>query len=366
MVSSISVSGTGTYADGTAVSGAAVQFQLFVDGSNLFHPGPGGCTQTPAHVAGTVIEQGGTRPDGSYALSVPVNALRAAVVRKCVLDALPENQVSGLRVNASVVADGNNCPVFCKAQGDTSDSCVSDCANGGRTLQAWSTVAGSELATLLAADPAGGLAWQAPLVFTQLGPPISSELGPDLVVDGPAAQASAHVTHESFTADSCEVQDHCVRAPGMRTLLRFDGDIENLGSGDLVLGDPNGNSAFVLDQCHHVPLLQDIMSYELQDPSTGQVVQTGNGAVIGRKAGFCMMDIAQVNSSAPQGVYDCSNQGISVGWEDIYDSALDCQFLDVTGVPSGDYTLSITVNPGGVFLESDTSNNTATVSVHIP
>lgn len=364
-VSSISVSGTGIYADGTPIVGNSVQFQLFVDGANLFHPDSEGCTQTPAHVAGTVIEQGTMGPKGTYELTVPVTALRAAVVRKCAIGTLPVKQVSGIRINASVVADGNNCPTYCNARGDTSDGCVSDCESGGRTLQASSILDGSQLSALLA-GPAGKVVWQAPLSFTALGPTISSELDPDLVVDSAAAQASAHVTQEVFTWSSCEVQDGCVRAPGKRTLLRFDGDIENLGAGDLQLGSPDGNPAFALDRCHHVPLLENIMSYELKDSSTGQVMQTPDGAVVGRKAGFCMMDIAQVNASAPQGQYDCNNQGISVGWEDIYDSSLDCQFLDVTGVPSGDYVLSLTVNPGGIFPESDTSNDTATVRVHIP
>jgi hypothetical protein len=363
-VSSISVSGAGAYPDGTPVTSSSVQFQLFVDGSNLFHPDSQGCTQTPAHVAGTVIQQGDMDSKGAYALTIPVQTLHAAVVKKCEIGALPAKQVSGIRIDASVLADASNCPIYCAAQTAAGDSCVSDCESGGRTLQASAVLDGSQLSALLAGS-GGRIVWQAPLNFSSLGPTISSELGPDLVVNGPAAQASAHVTQELFSSDSCEVQDGCVRAAGMRTLLRFDGDIENLGSGDLELGDPNGNPAFVLDQCHHVPLLDNIMAYQLQD-SNGQVVQTGDGAVIGRKAGFCMMDIAQVNSSAPEGVYDCSNQGISVGWEDIYDSSLDCQFLDVTGVPAGDYVLKLTVNPSGIFPESDYSNNSASVPVHIP
>ena len=38
--------------------------------------------------------------------------------------------------------------------------------------------------------------------------------------------------------------------------------------------------------------------------------------------------------------YDCSNQGIQAGWSDLYGNSLDCQWLDVTDVPPGDYFLA--------------------------
>jgi hypothetical protein len=33
--------------------------------------------------------------------------------------------------------------------------------------------------------------------------------------------------------------------------------------------------------------------------------------------------------------YDCDNQGITSGWEDVYDRSLDCQWIDVTGIKPG-------------------------------
>ena len=68
--------------------------------------------------------------------------------------------------------------------------------------------------------------------------------------------------------------------------------------------------------------------------------------------------------------YTCSNQGISVGWSDVYDASLDCQWIDVTGVAPGQYLLRVTINggPNGahVFAESDYTDNVATVPVTIP
>ena len=62
---------------------------------------------------------------------------------------------------------------------------------------------------------------------------------------------------------------------------------------------------------------------------------------------------------------DCDNQGISAGWEDSYDSSLDCQWLDITGVPAGDYILRVTVNPDSLFPETIITDNSSDVEVRI-
>ena len=67
----------------------------------------------------------------------------------------------------------------------------------------------------------------------------------------------------------------------------------------------------------------------------------------GHKQAFCLVDIEnwawpELGNGDP--TYTCINQGISVGWLDVYDRFLDCQWIDVTGVPYGDYTLRIEVN----------------------
>jgi hypothetical protein len=212
----------------------------------------------------------------------------------------------------------------------------------------------------------GNLHWDLPLIFSSLGPALSSNNGPDLKIDGTAAQVSAHVTQESFDAASCEVVEACVRAPGIRTLLRFDGTIENVGNDDLILGNPDSEGFFNFSRCHQVNLLKEIMLYELIDPQTKTVVKVNNQEVIGRKQGFCIMDISQVNATSPRGPYDCSNQGLTRGWADVYDSFLECQFLDVTGVSPGNYLLRLSVNPDGLWSESNMTNNTVEVPVTIP
>ena len=41
-------------------------------------------------------------------------------------------------------------------------------------------------------------------------------------------------------------------------------------------------------------------------------------------------------------------------------------WLDITDVPSGKYSLRVTLNPGRTFQELSFENNTATVPVEIP
>src|SRR5439155_13746960 len=63
--------------------------------------------------------------------------------------------------------------------------------------------------------------------------------------------------------------------------------------------------------------------------------------------------------------YHCSLQGISVGFTDTYATGLDGQWIDITGVPAGDYVLEVKINPDRVIRELRTGNNQARVPVHI-
>jgi hypothetical protein len=54
---------------------------------------------------------------------------------------------------------------------------------------------------------------------------------------------------------------------------------------------------------------------------------------------------------------DRQTQGISVGWADIYGSELDDQWIDVQGVPPGEYWLETVIDPDQRLVESNESNN---------
>lgn len=178
-------------------------------------------------------------------------------------------------------------------------------------------------------------------------------------MDREAARQSVHITRQFFSEDSCAMAERCVSGTGERRLLRFDGVIWNVGESDFFLGDPRESDQFEYASCHGHYHLQDIAEYMLLDPGSGETL------VVGRKQGFCMLDSQRINSDQPPR-YNCDFQGLSAGWADVYESTLDCQWLDITDVPPGEYVMRIRVNPSGTFEESDYSNNAAEFPVSIP
>jgi len=74
-----------------------------------------------------------------------------------------------------------------------------------------------------------------------------------------------------------------------------------------------------------------------------------------------MLDMRKLSGDSGPAKYTCENQGLTSGWADVYSAGLDCQWIDITGVPSGDYIVRITVNPGGTLNEADKSNNSVIV-----
>ena len=71
------------------------------------------------------------------------------------------------------------------------------------------------------------------------------------------------------------------------------------------------------------------------------------------------------SSAASNAKYTCSNQGIQKGWGDLYNSTLDGQWIDITGVPDGSYTLEIEINPAHLIQELNYDNNVTRVPVVI-
>lgn len=166
--------------------------------------------------------------------------------------------------------------------------------------------------------------------------------------------------------DSCVLFEGCVGGPGQRHLLRFDTITPNMGSRDLVMGVPtNHPDLFVWSDCHQHYHFDGYAVYTLLDEA-GEIVANGH------KQAFCLIDW---NSWAwPQDTdnqYTCSNQGIQMGWQDVYGGNLDCNWIDITGVAPGNYTLRIAINPPnpatGVppLVERDYSNNVLEVPVSV-
>ena len=186
---------------------------------------------------------------------------------------------------------------------------------------------------------------------------------PDLVVNRKRLGDEILFDEKSFSDASCAVAESCVNGPGLRKLLRFSVEAINQGQTTLTVPAPADRpDLFEWSPCHGHYHFKGFASYALLD-------MNGNVVVRGKKLAYCMEDTVQA-IVGPQVAcakkYDCGNQGIQAGWSDLYGNALDCQWLDITGVPSGTYQLSVTVNPSRLFEEMSFDNNTSVVNVTIP
>jgi hypothetical protein len=182
---------------------------------------------------------------------------------------------------------------------------------------------------------------------------------PDLYVDEGALATNAFL--DTIDGSGCEVDEGCLLGPGTRKVLRFDVEIPNDGVRDLVLGNPDAGGPFVYAKCHQHYHFTGFARYQLVSEADDKVVLTG------RKQAFCARDSVRVEQGVPFNPhYDCTFQGISVGWSDLYDHTIPCQYLDVTDVPSGTYRLEVEVNPDRTMTEARYDNNKATIRIKLP
>lgn len=182
---------------------------------------------------------------------------------------------------------------------------------------------------------------------------------PDLIVNRQKVVRTIVIETRDFAAEDCVVVEGCVGGSGARKLLLFDVGIANIGDADFVIGNPNRRPGlFRFSECHGHLHLQNFASYAL-------LKLNGQAVVRKRKQGFCLRDYRRYFSWAGPSRYTCDFQGITKGWQDIYDRSLDCQWLDITGVPPGRYLLRITANPQRTFPESNYANNSVSVPVTV-
>jgi len=117
--------------------------------------------------------------------------------------------------------------------------------------------------------------------------------------------------------------------------------------------------------------VQEMMRFDLWDGAT-----TARGA----KIGFCFLDTDSHDPSLPGyppgGFYrgsGCGNSpsalglqmGMSIGWGDKYAWSLPQQWVDITGLPSGIYTVRARADPNGFFVETNELNQCAYATVSI-
>jgi hypothetical protein len=179
---------------------------------------------------------------------------------------------------------------------------------------------------------------------------------------------------------------------GGQTRLRFTAIIINVGEGPFqVHGHDKTNGEFLVDQeiqnsdgswtslatdarmyfagdGHNHWHLRDLESYEFQSTSS-------SANRTGEKHGFCFFSNYEHDLSLPGapsnphylpgqcGKIDATQvtTGLDVGYGDRYTKNLPDQYINITGLPLGTYTLTATADAISEFTEACESNNSTTV-----
>ncbi|HCT77784.1 MAG TPA: hypothetical protein DGT23_14575 [Micromonosporaceae bacterium] len=184
-----------------------------------------------------------------------------------------------------------------------------------------------------------------------------------------------------------------IRTSGGKSKLRFIGSVANVGKGALhVMGKRESKDdsltayqrieqsdggfrevrigKIVYHAAHDHYHLDGVSRYKLMN-SSGAVVKAAP------KVTFCLTDTEPVRDGTSPTYLQCSpnanadlvEMGISAGWKDVYDKDLPGQSFDVTDLmdkPAQEYTLEMTVNPGGILIEANRSGpRTASVKVKL-
>eukprot|EP00794_Sanderia_malayensis_P005465 gene5465-6148_t len=189
-----------------------------------------------------------------------------------------------------------------------------------------------------------------------------SKTAPDLVMDFKYLEKSFLISNPILARLMCAYEEGCLSSsaghymyyPEMftRRLLKFSAKFWNKGTDDFI---PHvKKSAWQWHSCHqHYHSMERFADFDLLD-------KDGVKRAEGHKASFCLED-----SSCSKGVkkvYNCTDkgdQGISVGCWDNYKNNIDCQWIDVSDVTGGEYTIRVNVNPRRSVPESDYANNAA-------
>ncbi|MBL0034348.1 MAG: hypothetical protein IPP26_01030 [Flavobacteriales bacterium] len=194
-----------------------------------------------------------------------------------------------------------------------------------------------------------------------LGDP-ACPFGPDLTIDQASMQGSLSLSTVTIaTTDVCAVQEGCVKGFGQRYVIRFNTRINNIGETDYYIGSPSSQpQMFSTNNCHGHAHYSGYADYLLFD-------QNSNPIPVGFKNGYCVIDVGCFGGTSH---YGCSNMGISKDCYDLYGSGTTCNWIDITDVPAGLYTLVLRTNwerrPDALGRhEMDYTNNYASVCVSI-
>jgi Lysyl oxidase len=187
----------------------------------------------------------------------------------------------------------------------------------------------------------------------------------DLTVDPQRFTAQMGIVDRVFAADSCEFVEGSINAPGIRRILRFDVVLIN-GGQTMTIGsptDPANADMFEFSPCHGHYHIKGFADYRL-------LRMDGTVAAPGHKQAFCFISSFKYSNDSngqDKPSFTCDNQGIQSGWGDWYYKQLSGQWIDITGVPEGDYKVNVRINAIGMFNEGQNRyTNEIETTIHVP
>ncbi|HYN69979.1 MAG TPA: lysyl oxidase family protein [Candidatus Eisenbacteria bacterium] len=216
-----------------------------------------------------------------------------------------------------------------------------------------------------------------------------------------AAPAVASYPAEALLPDigMAPLRDFSVqKRPKGERWLRFSAVIVNVGAGPFQAYGYNRNAAGQLQVDQEIWTPGDWV----REPTTAQMYWSGDGhnhwhvrdleqyvlegqngryRLYGEKHGFCFWDNYRYNlnlDDAPTtaqytGANSCGSSssnatvqmGLSIGWGDIYPASITDQYINISSLPAGEYTVTATADWANAFVESNDSNNGTTARIRI-
>jgi hypothetical protein len=263
--------------------------------------------------------------------------------------------------------------------GETTATCAADCTTpldcGNGMLDAGEDCEGGALGGATCAslghNGGGALGCNADCTYDETA---CLDLLPDEMVlaaalDGTAPNSDFFIT-EGYDLRPCEVAQCGSLGTTNRRILEFTLVSENVGTATLHFGDPQnilppytGLWEYAGPACGYYQFT-DYADYWICPSSVADcAAATGTDrAAEGGKGSFCFIenygdapDWSGPNASC--GMYSCSDMGQQPGCADDYYTGLDCQWIDITGVAPGAYTICAWIDPTNRIVELDDDNN---------